>query len=986
MKTNFYDIESLDNVFTLCNYKHEDNTIDIFYLCDSPQILSGPINLHELLLQRILDRNHNFNGNIALFDLHEKDANLHLIKTFGLSDARLVNDKTQTSSYPDEFRLVCDTDPEYDPDLHPYLFGYNSYNYDTTMLALYEYDIFTPRIINAELNNATHELKFSPVTAHKMREYNDDLFSSEFKPNMPTYLARHKDPTTNKFRASDYSDPRWKIRKSMLMSGRHLDVARLNEKQQKVGLKRLLGMLGLQILESDKLGQGQDTIYNLDQFLELIAYNVSDCVNLQKLFSHKFYQGQFSLKKGLLETYPELIYEKLPNAYKPDIRPERVRRDRLTIDTSSAQFATKCLCPYDHLHDIKTVSFMYPSEVKSQELGIPRVNVLEESRKFFYDLFPQPELRARFDKIYNYYKTIEGKNFNFSENYKADFENDPEYAYPVNLNTIPKVDTCLPYFNADGTPSSCFVTFSTGGVHGAEYNKVLFESDTKAFEALLADFDYVKSQYPDPIDLKKAKKITMPDGRELKATDFLKSGSTMTKASYKDIEKKRPVLFKLKDDGSTELNKDYVYTSADPTNHEDFTSYYPNMLRMLSAFYNTGLGYDRYAEIFDNKQKYGKLMKDKSRPEPEREKYSVLREGTKLILNSASGAGDANFESNVRMNNQIISMRIIGQLFTWRIGQAQTYQGAKITSTNTDGLYSVLDPAINNPILEKESKDINVEIEPEPTYLISKDSNNRIEFDEATGEIESASGGTLACRKGPNPTKALAHSAATDWAMTEYLIMAAFKYKDASLSLPFSNTIGMNILKSMESKFDDIKFLNLFQNIIASSTGSISYIFGTTDADPSTPIIMQHYNRVFILKDNTPNCVHLQTACAKAITPAMKATRAKAGYRPVQHDNTAMNILKAHGVGPSDIGLDKEATIKKVTNIEPEWYMFVQNKALSDLTPEEIKFIKDNLDYDKYLLLLRKCFEKNWMNTMPKDILAAEYAATDVYRNQATTA
>ena len=57
------------------------------------------------------------------------------------------------------------------------------------------------------------------------------------------------------------------------------------------------------------------------------------------------------------------------------------------------------------------------------------------------------------------------------------------------------------------------------------------------------------------------------------------------------------------------------------------------------------------------------------------------------------------------------------QLFTYRIGQAQTYKGAKVTSTNTDGLFTVLDADINNKILEQESADIHVEIEPEPTYL-----------------------------------------------------------------------------------------------------------------------------------------------------------------------------------------------------------------------------------------------------------------------------
>ncbi|MDQ9829485.1 hypothetical protein RFX70_11770, partial [Acinetobacter baumannii] len=89
---------------------------------------------------------------------------------------------------------------------------------------------------------------------------------------------------------------------------------------------------------------------------------------------HKFYQGQFSLKHGLLRTYPELVYQQQKDAYKPDCRPFKVRRDRLTVDSSSAQFATKALCPYGHLTDIPTVSFDYPSERKCAELaaaGVP---------------------------------------------------------------------------------------------------------------------------------------------------------------------------------------------------------------------------------------------------------------------------------------------------------------------------------------------------------------------------------------------------------------------------------------------------------------------------------------------------------------------------------------------------------------------------------------------------------------------------------------
>ena len=100
------------------------------------------------------------------------------------------------------------------------------------------------------------------------------------------------------------------------------------------------------------------------------------------------------------------------------------------------------------------------------------------------------------------------------------------------------------------------------------------------------------------------------------------------------------------------------------SNHEDFTSYYPSMLINMSAFENPGLGYDRYAEIFQQKEDFGKKMKDKSLPQEQRDLYSIMRNGTKLILNSASGAADVTYNTPIRMNNRITAMRIIGQLFT----------------------------------------------------------------------------------------------------------------------------------------------------------------------------------------------------------------------------------------------------------------------------------------------------------------------------------
>ena len=81
----------------------------------------------------------------------------------------------------------------------------------------------------------------------------------------------------------------------------------------------------------------------------------------------------------------------------------------------------------------------------------------------------------------------------------------------------------------------------------------------------------------------------------------------------------------------------------------------------MMAFWNKGLGYDRYAEVFDQKETLGKKMKDPNATELERQRYAVQREGTKLLLNSASGAANATFESPIRLDNQIIKMRVLGQ-------------------------------------------------------------------------------------------------------------------------------------------------------------------------------------------------------------------------------------------------------------------------------------------------------------------------------------
>lgn len=996
VQQNFYDIESLSNVFSLCNYRHNENILDIFLLVDDKLDTDGDANNNFVLTdeiiqyinKRIYDVNKNFNGAIQYYDLRLLEPNIHFINTFGAKD-NLKTFETLASRRSDFKLFVNDTDEDYDDTVHPYLFGYNSFNYDTTMYALYVTEAFY-------INN--DKIVFKPPTAKQMREHNDNLFTPLYKDRMPNYLQRTKDYTHGK----GFYNRENIIRNNMLRSGRHLDVALLNEKMQKVALKRILGMLGFQILESDKV-KSDKPLSTLDELADLLAYNTSDVVNLHELFNHKVYKNSFSLKKGLLKTYPELIYEKKANEYAPDISPNRVRTDRLFIDSSSAKLASRSLCPYGNLNDIETVSFMYPSEAKAKELGIPRVNVLDEARKFFYNLYPdKPELQKRFDAIYFYYKNnIENHNFNSSDEYIQYFSEKHPDIPPLpacSMSDIEKFNLALPYFDKNGDPTSCYVIFSTGGIHGAEYNKALYDADMKEFEDYKALHDMVHEKFPDPRMLKekdpvtkKAWSFTYKDN-VYKASEFLKSGSTAAKAEWKNIDKKKPILFKSTPTGNYKLNEKYAFTSDNDCNHEDFTSYYPNLLIMMNAFWNEGLGYDRYAEIFGNKEKYGILMKDKTLSDAERENYSVLRNGTKLVLNSASGAADASFPTPIRMNNQIMSMRIIGQFFTWRIGQAQSYAGASIISTNTDGLFSVFEPEENAKILARESAAINVAIEPEFCHLISKDSNNRMELN-ADNQIITASGGSLACYRSPDPTKSLAHAAILDYALCEYMRNVDNIHGSSGNNYLYENfdlNKGWVILYNSRFAFPDkAKYLNMYQTIVSSSIGSSTYVYGESDElialkeqMCSIPFrqdlfdmayannlinIMSHYNRIFIVKKDFADKYgkkiwHLNKAAARAVTATQKATRRRLDQIEIQHDPYALAVLDKFNLAKKDIPDGKEARVIKVSGIESNRYVYIENRNLTELTETEKDQIIESLDINAYLTLLSESFNKNWSN------------------------
>lgn len=984
----FYDIEALSAAFTHIDYNDAANILNVYILSDTFENNKDKVQeIDEEIRKVCLDLPSTCKINI--YSLTDKEANLQLARTFGFnSDGKIKNI---------EFKLLPDYEVSHDPENFPYIAGYNSLNYDMVMLSLYFCAVFSDY----------YDDYFKPTNSRVVRCYNDELFSSDFKSFMPrrlnySYVPAPKndyDPDIVRINGNCLKydkpsiNPAYYVYQNMVASGRHLDVARLNEKQSRVALKFLLGMLGYQIKEPDISLKDDVTSLTWNELKDLVAYNANDVLGTKFLFNHPAYQSAFELKSQMLRDYPELIFAD-NGEYKPD--ESKVKWNRLTINSSSAQFATFSLCPYGKLSDIPTVSFNYPSEQKAKERCVPIKNILEETRKFIDEnLKPLAEASAdkpwhdesidiinNLEKMLKLYGEIETKNFNAEMIHDDDdiildvFDDGVNASNSFYDISRYQKKVCTPYMNPDGSASSCYVTFSIGGIHGAEYNKALYDADMKTYNDTVKRLDAIKNMFPDPLNLvcivdeatgktKKRKTIEL-DGIEYQINEFLKSGFTMSKATYKDSPKK-PELFPIDSKtGNPSLNKKYAYTSFGISNHEDFTSYYPSMLIQMSAFENKMLGYDRYSQIFDNKTKYGKMMKDPSLTEAEQHKYSIMRNGVKLILNSASGAADTDKKTPIRMNNNIISMRIIGQLFAWRIGQAQALAGARVISTNTDGLYTVFPEEENNKILFEQADATGVGIEPEVMFLVSKDPNNRFEGELAeklTGnsmtdiKITGTAGGLLACNKGPDPTKSLDHPAIQDWALCEVL-------KNLTLNRElgeYKPELGLYLLKTMAPQVfnDREKLLLMFQNIVKSSSNTVNHIFGsripiTTDAINNgliQPIALQRHNRIFYVnpdavdEDHKKDIIYLASAYIRA--------NEYKGHVPLAQDILVNLYNEKYALATGD------AKIKKLDGVETTTPCMIVNQGLkfSDFNP-------DWIDYEYYNIQLGSAY-KNWQNIKP---------------------
>ena len=923
-----YDIESTPNFFEITlTYDSDTKTIvKTYYITDNETLNKELSEKKDFILKKIKETYPPKQGKRLSVDiLPLNDTNFDdLFNLFGFPGKYAALDKKLRIP---KFDFIEKQNPN--PTEPVYYMGYNSSNYDLNMLA---YILSQVYVIN------DGAIQRTPITAAEIREFSDKLF--ENKSNMNGFV-RNNFPETAKIKAT------W------IKTGRHIDVAQLNEKQRFVGLKKILAILGYQILESDKLS---DEINTVEDFLEMTIYNISDCLNLDNLRNDSVYKSALDVKHTLLtEYFDDLIFTKDENGKK------EVRFDRLTLDSSSARFVAKILSPSGTIADLERVSYLYPHIDKAKELGVEQINVLDFVYSEYNKMREDVKLRTgnlppdKFKPIFDFYRSIEGKNFNNGERYEMEHPNADVYE----LSDFLSDELYVFYMDKDGNDTSCYAHFSTGGIHGAQINKKKFEIDcsdiilkndllnaAKAHAAVFNTDDTIS----DATWLRKQKEVTL-NNITYPYKEFI-TGPRIADMRFKDPKPAPAIFTKTPTAKEPKINKTYTFSSDCVAWHNDFKSYYPGLLQGLNAF-KTNNETDRYANIYDLKEEYTVLLKDENLTQEDRKAMNQLRNGYKLILNTASGVGDASFDNEIRMNNRIISMRIIGQLFTYLVAQKLTFYGGEVPSTNTDGLYATgLSAELNEKALGEYAKNINVEIEPESLKIISKDSNNRIEFNPDTYKVYSASGGTLAGYFGYSADKALDHAPIIDRFLAEYMMREGVEND-------FDEDKMRKIIDDCIKYKDSFEKLNYFAFIFSASGSSIRYPYAVTKDGKVKPLLK--YNRGFLVKENTEGSCFMKVACVKKIGNNVKESRIRNGKAVEQIDLEAKDILKYWGENLENLA-GYDIISSKINRIDETDEVLIFNQNLHALSDEESENLFDLIDIDKYIHLTKLAYENNWQN------------------------
>lgn len=799
-------------------------------------------------------------------------------------------------------------------------FAFNSLHYDIPMI-----DFLLSTIVDSKVQ----------TTLNTLRKKSDEIiFGNKY------------------FNTSDYE-----------LYGNQIDVSYLDDKLHNdgklvIGLKTLVGLLGGKILESESNKTG----YSKDIYGDVL-YNINDIKELRDtLFRGSVLESTYNNRKELMNTYPAL------------------RANNITLNKTTAKFVEYIVSPDKPITDSPVVSFMYPAKHIADKLGIKQFDVLEYAKEWYiknvymevrkHNPYQAKKLFAKFYSIYNLYSYIRGKNWNESRRHFK--------KYGIKANTLADrakltriYGTFLPFVDKYGNISSTYVNFSIGGIHGAEYNAALLDKDRQMIKD--ARLKYGKfSKLPSGELPQALKNIAVKQSRSI-VKDFSMNLSHEIPEFYNnttmiddilDPEELTPFLIDKK--GKEALLDRYKYTSYAHTIHQDFSGYYPMLLINLGVFYD-GNGRDTYKEVYDRRIGFKNQLKELIYGSDEYKQINLKQDGLKLVVNSASGILDGSVDTNLRANNKAMSMRIIGQLFTFIIAQALAIEGAHIPSSNTDGIYvSNIDIETNKRIVNRELEKLLVDIDPEHVLLVSKDTNTRVELE--NGQVVSAKGGSVTEHGG-----ATVRSRNTKPTLIDKLLVMYIS-EEGNVDKDFDSNRALELLKEYRNSVSELEFLKMAAWVMRPTSGSI---FITEDEE-----IFDGTIRSFLVKEGI-KLKRFNTTMTKASVTMDEYVNELSdddiygepeAVKLVTKLNLTEKFKKAVTVDyyknncdfgkPNNLRSISVPTLKKlkISNLSDNMSVTIENDSLLEMDDELIKKYYNQLDLDAYVEVTKEAFS-SWQNT-----------------------
>lgn len=253
------------------------------------------------------------------------------------------------------------------------------------------------------------------------------------------------------------------------------------------------------------------------------------------------------------------------------------------------------------------------------------------------------------------------------------------------------------------------------------------------------EFQVIRAQ---PIT--KAATMNAPYYRDGKPTDAYIRVSTggahgSIMAGLRNLDEEQVKTWIESDRGALDSEKPTL--DLDNVLHLDWSSFYPQLATRLEL-YKTAENVDRYSDIINTRVKLKESIPFDRAEWTERDyKANTDQDALKVVLNAVTGAGNThNPRAIIPLDNKTLSMRLMGNMHIWCLGQRLAQAGGLIVSTNTDGLYMTgLSIDEVQRVVDGYVHDYGMPVDPETVgRFINRDTSNRIEM--LHGEIQQVRG------------------------------------------------------------------------------------------------------------------------------------------------------------------------------------------------------------------------------------------------------